>query len=74
MIYGSSLFGVDEPVTSYPSHGAAMDGAPGPLGSTKDKTKRRHTVIRLEFAEELKRVLGRTRFAFLWIRRVDGWR
>ena len=45
VIYGSSLFGVDESSTS-----------PG--------TSRRHKVIKLEFAEELKRTLGEDALCF----------
>ena len=60
VIYGSSLFGPDEGVTSHPSHDAAMDGAPGLSVSAK----RRHKVIRLEFAEELKRALGEDALCF----------
>ncbi|HEX9201037.1 MAG TPA: HisA/HisF-related TIM barrel protein [Acidobacteriaceae bacterium] len=56
VIYGSSLFGPDESSTSHPSQKAAMDGAPGP--------SRRHKVIRLEFAEELKRTLGEDALCF----------
>jgi phosphoribosylformimino-5-aminoimidazole carboxamide ribotide isomerase len=54
VIYGSSLFGVDESSTSHPSK--AMDGAPG--------RSRRHKVIKLEFAEELKRELGEEALCF----------
>lgn len=50
VIYGSSLFG------SHPSHETAKDGAPEP--------SRRHKVIRLEFAEELKRALGEEALVF----------
>jgi phosphoribosylformimino-5-aminoimidazole carboxamide ribotide isomerase len=53
VIYGSSLFGVD---TSHPSQEAAMDGAPKPT--------RRHRLIRVEFAEELKRELGEAALCF----------
>jgi phosphoribosylformimino-5-aminoimidazole carboxamide ribotide isomerase len=53
VIYGSSLFGVDP---SHPSQDAAMDGAPKPT--------RRHKLIRLEFAEELKRALGEDSLCF----------
>lgn len=51
VIYGSSLFGVD---SSHPSQEAAMDGAP----------TRRHKMIRLEFAEELKHALGEDALCF----------
>lgn len=53
VIYGSSLFGVDP---SHPSQETAMDRAPKP--------SRRHKVIRLEFAEELKRALGEDSLCF----------
>lgn len=56
VIYGSSLFGPDESSTSHPSQNAAMDEAPRP--------SRRHKVIRLEFAEELKRALGEEALCF----------
>jgi phosphoribosylformimino-5-aminoimidazole carboxamide ribotide isomerase len=66
VIYGSSLFGADEDLTSHPSQSAAMDGAPGVSGGAGQKTavKRRHKVIRLEFAEELKRELGEEALCF----------
>jgi phosphoribosylformimino-5-aminoimidazole carboxamide ribotide isomerase len=67
VIYGSSLFGVDGDITSHPSHGAAMDGAPGISAGSEENTtagKRRHKVIRLEFAEELKRTLGEEALCF----------
>jgi phosphoribosylformimino-5-aminoimidazole carboxamide ribotide isomerase len=62
VIYGSSLFGAetaDEIV--HPTHddGAVVNGAPGHLGG-----KRRHKVIRLEFAEGLKRALGEGALCF----------
>jgi phosphoribosylformimino-5-aminoimidazole carboxamide ribotide isomerase len=54
VIYGSSLFGVeDETHVSEARH-----GAPGFVA------KRRHKVIRLEFAEELKRELGEEKLCF----------
>jgi phosphoribosylformimino-5-aminoimidazole carboxamide ribotide isomerase len=61
VIYGSSLFGSDEAGAamgdaSHPSHGAAMDEAPG--------LSRRHKIIKLEFAEELKRALGEEALCF----------
>jgi phosphoribosylformimino-5-aminoimidazole carboxamide ribotide isomerase len=56
VIYGSSLFGEASLDTSHPSQNTAMDGAPGP--------SRRHKVIRLEFAEELKRTLGEDALCF----------
>jgi phosphoribosylformimino-5-aminoimidazole carboxamide ribotide isomerase len=49
VIYGSSLFG------THSSPGAAMNGAP---------ELRRHKIIRLEFAEELKRALGEEALCF----------
>jgi phosphoribosylformimino-5-aminoimidazole carboxamide ribotide isomerase len=63
VIYGSSLFGVDDISTSHPSHNAAMNGAPG-TSSGSSEAKRRHKVIRLEFAEELKSVLGEEALCF----------
>jgi phosphoribosylformimino-5-aminoimidazole carboxamide ribotide isomerase len=50
VIYGSSLFG------SHPSQEAAKDGAP--------ERSRRHKIINLEFAEELKRQLGEDALVF----------
>jgi phosphoribosylformimino-5-aminoimidazole carboxamide ribotide isomerase len=50
VIYGSSLFG------THPSQETAKDGAP--------ERSRRHKVIRLEFAEELKRALGEEALVF----------
>jgi phosphoribosylformimino-5-aminoimidazole carboxamide ribotide isomerase len=60
VIYGSSLFGA-EPEAVNPTHDdkAVMGGAPGSVGS-----KRRHAVIRLEFAEGLKRALGEEALCF----------
>jgi phosphoribosylformimino-5-aminoimidazole carboxamide ribotide isomerase len=60
VIYGSSLFGV----TSDPSHDAAKDEAPGVSSASPEVPSRRHKVIRLEFAEELKRVLGEEALCF----------
>jgi phosphoribosylformimino-5-aminoimidazole carboxamide ribotide isomerase len=57
VIYGSSLFGVDETEATHPLPVAAKDGPP-------KATKRRHKVIRLEFAEELKRALGEDALCF----------
>jgi phosphoribosylformimino-5-aminoimidazole carboxamide ribotide isomerase len=56
VIYGSSLFGV-EPEDTHVSE--ARHGAPG-VGAGK----RRHKVIRLEFAEGLKRALGEDALCF----------
>jgi phosphoribosylformimino-5-aminoimidazole carboxamide ribotide isomerase len=66
VIYGSSLFAVG---ASHPSQMAAMDGAPA----------RRHKIIRLEFAEELKRALGEAALCFSVDTKngrvaVKGWR
>ncbi len=56
VIYGSSLFGAEDSLlSSTHSSPAAMDGAPKP---------RRHRLIRLEFAEELKRALGEDALCF----------
>lgn len=53
VIYGSSLFGAEE---AHSSPTAAMNGAHG--------SSRRHRVIRLEFAEELKGALGEEALCF----------
>ena len=53
VIYGSSLFGSS---TSHLSPDAAMNGAPQP--------KRRHKMIKLEFAEGLKQALGEDALCF----------
>jgi phosphoribosylformimino-5-aminoimidazole carboxamide ribotide isomerase len=63
VIYGSSLFGVDQETATHPSPSAAKDGPPGRSSSTSPKA-RRHKVIRLEFAEELKRALGEDALCF----------
>ena len=57
VIYGSSLFGAEvrDPTRS---DEAGTDGAPGVLA------KRRHKVIRLEFAEGLKKALGEEALCF----------
>ena len=55
VIYGSSLFGPDS-VENHVSE--SRHGAPASV------VKRRHKVIRLEFAEELKRVLGEDALCF----------
>ena len=55
VIYGSSLFGVDEIEATHPLPKAAKDGPP---------KARRHKVIQLEFAEELKRALGEAALCF----------
>jgi len=54
VIYGSSLFGGETEATN-PLHEAAKDGPP---------KSRRHKIIKLEFAEELKRVLGEEALCF----------
>jgi phosphoribosylformimino-5-aminoimidazole carboxamide ribotide isomerase len=69
VIYGSSLFGADESVASHPSQSAAMDGAPEIVAGSspsilESAKKRRHKIIRLEFAEELKRTLGEDALCF----------
>ena len=53
VIYGSSLFGAE---ISHLSQTAVMDEAP--------KSKRRHKLIQLEFAEDLKRALGEDALCF----------
>jgi len=55
VIYGSSLFGGESLEATHPLPKAAKDGPP---------KSRRHKVIRLEFAEELKRVLGEDALCF----------
>ena len=68
VIYGSSLFGVEAEGAEtaseivHPTHdnGAVVNGAPGRLG----EARRRHKVIRLEFAEGLKRALGEEALCF----------
>ncbi len=59
VIYGSSLFGGEEGGT-HSSLENAMNGAP----SSGTASGRRHKVIRLEFAEELKRSLGEEALCF----------
>ena len=58
VIYGSSLFGGETLEARHPVPDAAKDGAPG------SGAKRRHKVIRLEFAEGLKRELGEETLCF----------
>jgi phosphoribosylformimino-5-aminoimidazole carboxamide ribotide isomerase len=61
VIYGSSLFGAEVEVRDPTrSDEAGTDGAPG----SSDGKKRRHKVIRLEFAEGLKRALGEEALCF----------
>jgi phosphoribosylformimino-5-aminoimidazole carboxamide ribotide isomerase len=62
VIYGSSLFGADLDA-SHSSHGFAVNGAPGSSSRPNPKT-RRHKVINLECAEELKRALGEEALCF----------
>jgi phosphoribosylformimino-5-aminoimidazole carboxamide ribotide isomerase len=72
VIYGSSLFGPEVEVLHptdgiHPTHddGAVVNGAPGVVhGVSTEKAKRRHAVIRLEFAEGLKRALGEEALCF----------
>lgn len=59
VIYGSSLFGAEPEDTRVPEAG---HGAPGSSGTVAGK--RRHAVIRLEFAEGLKRALGEEALCF----------
>jgi phosphoribosylformimino-5-aminoimidazole carboxamide ribotide isomerase len=58
VIYGSSLFGAESADASHPLPDAAPEAAPGVV------FKRRHKLIRLEFAEQLKRVLGEQALCF----------
>ena len=60
VIYGSSLFGSDEPKAPHPSHEIAKNGAPASVAPSE----RRHKLIRLEFAEELKQTLGEEALCF----------
>jgi phosphoribosylformimino-5-aminoimidazole carboxamide ribotide isomerase len=62
VIYGSSLFGSEQEAT-HPLHEAAKDGPPGTKAGTTG-TSRRHKVIRLEFADGLKRALGEEALCF----------
>jgi phosphoribosylformimino-5-aminoimidazole carboxamide ribotide isomerase len=59
VIYGSSLFGAED---VHPTHDdeTVVNGAPLQAGSAK----RRHKVIRLEFAEGLKKALGEEALCF----------
>ena len=59
VIYGSSLFGAEDVHPTLDDE-AVVNGAPGNLGAKK----RRHKVIRLEFAEGLKRALGEEALCF----------
>ncbi len=59
VIYGSSLFGVDEPAAN-PSGLEFGDGA----ALDMPIVKRKHKLIRLEFAAELKKALGEDRLCF----------
>ena len=63
VIYGSSLFGAERVGETHSSHDAAMNGAREGVGS-ETGAKRRHTVIRLEFAEGLKAALGEEALCF----------
>jgi phosphoribosylformimino-5-aminoimidazole carboxamide ribotide isomerase len=59
VIYGSSLFG------SHPSQGATKDGAPGlSFPAPVPEVSRRHKLINLEFAAELKTALGEDALVF----------
>jgi phosphoribosylformimino-5-aminoimidazole carboxamide ribotide isomerase len=61
VIYGSSLFGAD-PVESHVSESRSFDRLRTGYGAPS--VSRRHKVIRLEFAEELKRELGEAALCF----------
>lgn len=65
VIYGSSLFGGEESHSSS-SHSslAAMNGAPGYRTAEGSQSARRHKLIRLEFAEDLRRTLGEEALCF----------
>jgi phosphoribosylformimino-5-aminoimidazole carboxamide ribotide isomerase len=72
VIYGSSLFGADSVETHVsearrvtPASEDRSPGTPaGAPGSVEGVKARRHKVIRLEFAEELKRALGEQALCF----------
>jgi phosphoribosylformimino-5-aminoimidazole carboxamide ribotide isomerase len=65
VIYGSSLFGGDDDTAPHPSHEAAKDGPPGVDGPPEASVaKRKHKLIRLEFAAELKKALGEDALCF----------
>jgi phosphoribosylformimino-5-aminoimidazole carboxamide ribotide isomerase len=71
VIFGSALFGADDP---HSSQEAAMNGAPEPAG-----VKHKHKIIRLEFAESLKQALGEEALCFSVDTRggkvaVKGWK
>lgn len=63
VIYGSSLFGAEESDAAERPHPSTLskNGAPGSGGGSKSQ---RHKLIRLEFAEELKRTLGEEALCF----------
>lgn len=63
VIYGSSLFGAEEESVAGGPHPSPLskNGVPGFGGEPK---ARRHKLIRLEFAEELKRALGEDALCF----------
>jgi phosphoribosylformimino-5-aminoimidazole carboxamide ribotide isomerase len=67
VIYGSSLFGAEDGGVEglHPTHDdkTVMDGAPGHFSGSSPKA-RRHKVIKLEFAEGLKRALGEGALCF----------
>jgi phosphoribosylformimino-5-aminoimidazole carboxamide ribotide isomerase len=69
VIFGSSLFG-PEPEVGGGSETQVSEARPGAPGSMRETTpevvaaKRRHKVIRLEFAEGLKRALGEEALCF----------
>ncbi len=63
VIYGSSLFGAETVGEPHSSHDAAVNGAWEGSGSEM-VGKRRHKVIRLEFAEGLKKALGEEALCF----------
>ena len=59
VIYGSSLFGAEPTLTA-----DEVGGEDGASGSGAPKFKRRHKLIRLEFAAELKKALGEDALCF----------
>lgn len=63
VIYGSSLFGAEN-LHPTQDDGAVVNGAPGGLVGGSAAGKRRHKVIRLEFAEGLKKALGEEALCF----------
>jgi phosphoribosylformimino-5-aminoimidazole carboxamide ribotide isomerase len=69
VIYGSSLFGAEpsHPSLNHPSEPRPLTGDPGSAAMERAPSsvvKQRHKLIRLEFAEDLKRALGEDSLCF----------